>query len=174
MGTLKNHCQPLSPTQNPLIQPPKKSIPLKEYTTPIREKISQLGVQVANAAKSSSNVRLQPPSQAEVEVFAEQAKKTLHDLKFPAQRAIMLNVVNKVVGTREFLQVTGNIPLNQNVGFISYNRHCMNTTRHSVLDESLKFIPFSFTIKLPPPVKARRITARDRQGKIVHSVPAVI
>jgi len=97
---------------------------LKEYTTPIKEKISQLEMQVANATKESGNVRLQPPSQTQVAVFAEQAKKTLHDLKFPAQRAIVLNVVDKVVGTRDYLQVTGNIPLNSNVKFISFNRHC--------------------------------------------------
>ena len=105
---------------------------LKEYTTPIRERISQLETQIASAAKESGNVGLQIPSQSEMAVFAEKAKKTLHDLKFPAKRAIVLNVVEKIISTRENLQVTGNIPLNQNVGFISYNRHCRFAQRGQI------------------------------------------
>ncbi len=97
---------------------------LKGYTTPVKDKISQLEIQIASASKEANQTGLQMPSQAQMAVFAEKAKKTLHDLKFPAQRAIVLNVVEKIIGTRDHLQVIGNIPLNQNVGFITYNRHC--------------------------------------------------
>lgn len=51
------------------------------------------------------------------------------------------------------------------------NRHSMNTTRHLLMSENVNFIPFFFTIKMPPPRKERIITARDGQDKIVHSVP---
>jgi site-specific DNA recombinase len=105
---------------------------LKEYTTPMREKISQLELQIANTAKESSNVQLQTPSQAEMTLFAEKAKKTLHDLKFPAQRAIVLNVVEKVIGTKEHLQVIGNIPINQNVEFFPFNRDCRIAERREI------------------------------------------
>lgn len=97
---------------------------LKGYTTPVKDKISQLEIQIASASKEANQTGLQMPSQAQMAVFAEKAKKTLHDLKFPAQRAIVLNVVEKIIGTRDHLQVIGNIPLNSNVGFITYNRHC--------------------------------------------------
>ena len=50
------------------------------------------------------------------------------------------------------------------------NWHSMNTTRHSVLGEDVKFIPFSYTIKLPPPCYARKIIVRDKQGKIIRSI----
>ena len=97
---------------------------LKGYTIPVKDKISQLEIQIASASKEASQTGLQMPSQAQMAVFAEKAKKTLHDLKFPAQRAIVLNVVEKIIGARDHLQVIGNIPLNSNVGFITYNRHC--------------------------------------------------
>ncbi len=97
---------------------------LKGYTTPVKDKISQLEIQIASASKEASQTGLQTPSQAQMAVFAEQAKKTLHDLKFPTQRAIVLNVVEKITGTRDHLQVIGNIPLNSNVKFLSYNRNC--------------------------------------------------
>lgn len=96
---------------------------LKEYTTPIRDKISQLEIQIANSNKETNHVGLQMPSGAEMAVFAKQAKKTLHDLKFPAQREIVLNIVEKVISTRDHLQVIGNIPINQYVGFKTNNRH---------------------------------------------------
>lgn len=52
------------------------------------------------------------------------------------------------------------------------NRYGANTTRHPILEETAKLIPFTFTIKLPPPQYGRRIVARNKQtGQIVRSVP---
>ena len=73
---------------------------LTEYTTPIREKISRLERQITNSAKEAGQVRLQTPCDIELAVFAEQAKKNLRDLKFFDQRAIVLGVVDKIIGTR--------------------------------------------------------------------------
>ncbi len=96
---------------------------LKNYTTPIRDRISQLEIQIANSTNEANQIRLEAPTQIEIADFAKKAKETLQDLKFAAKRAIALNVVEKVIGTREHLQVIGNIPINQNVGFFSFNRH---------------------------------------------------
>ena len=55
--------------------------------------------------------------------FAEKAKKTPQDLNFTAKRAIILAAVEKIVGTKQPLQVTGHIPLNQNVSFQTSHRN---------------------------------------------------
>jgi len=47
----------------------------------------------------------------------------------------------------------------------------VNTTRHSIIEETAKLIPFNFTIKLPPPQYKRVIVARNMQGQIIRSVP---
>ena len=96
---------------------------LKEYTIPIKGKISQLELQIAGANTQANQMGLQMPNQAQIAIFAEKAKNTLRSLKFPAQRSIVLNVVDKVIGTKEHLQVIGNIPINQYVEFFTFNRH---------------------------------------------------
>ncbi len=97
---------------------------LKDYTTPVQEKIIQLKTQVANATSEASQMRLETPSKRDMEVFAAKAKKTLQDLNFTAKRAIILNTVGKVVGDREHLQVIGYIPLNQYVKQYTLHRYC--------------------------------------------------
>lgn len=87
---------------------------LKNYTTPLQDKISQLKTQVANATSEANQIRLETPSELEMKSFATKVKKTLQDLKFEAKRAIILNTVEKVVGNRDHLQVIGYIPVNQN------------------------------------------------------------
>jgi site-specific DNA recombinase len=85
---------------------------LKGYTEPLREKISQLETQIANAANEASQTRLETPSKQEMAVFAEKAKETLQGLKFETKRAIILNTVERVISTQSQLQVIGYIPLN--------------------------------------------------------------
>jgi site-specific DNA recombinase len=142
---------------------------LKGYTEPLREKISQLETQIANAANEASQTRLETPSKQEMAVFAEKAKETLQDLKFETKRAIILNTVERVIGTQSQLQVIGYIPLN--VQLFTHHRHGANTIRHTINDNLEKTIPFTFTIKLPPPQYERMITARNSQGRILQSAP---
>ena len=98
---------------------------LKDYTVPLREKISQLEAQVAKATKQSNQTLLEAPTKREIEAFTSKAKKTLQDLKFDAKREIILNTVEKVVSDKNQLQVTGYLPLtNSNyVGFKTDNRN---------------------------------------------------
>lgn len=59
-----------------------------------------------------------------------------------------------------------------NIDYVISNWYGMNTTRHSILEETAKLIPFTFTIKLPLPQYKRRIVARNKQtGQIIRSVP---
>lgn len=99
---------------------------LKGYTMPIREKITVLEKQIANAtSEASQNQVNELPSQHEIQTFAQKAKATLQGLNFAARRAIILNTVEKIIGTKQLLQVSGYIPLtNQNVEFNTIGRYC--------------------------------------------------
>ncbi len=103
---------------------------LKDYTTPIKEKITQLKTQIANATNEAAQLLLATPNEREMEVFAVKSKQTLQDLKFAAKRAIILNTVDKIIGDRNHLQVTGYIPLY--VQFSSLHRHCRPAQRGQV------------------------------------------
>ncbi|MFH1866995.1 MAG: recombinase family protein [Patescibacteria group bacterium] len=97
---------------------------LKDYTTPLRDKISQFETQIASTTSEANQMRLKTPSTGEVESFAVKAKKTLQDLNFAAKRAIILNTIEKVVANKQHLQVIGFIPINQDVKFFSLHRNC--------------------------------------------------
>jgi len=47
----------------------------------------------------------------------------------------------------------------------------VNTIRHQISDENDKLLPFYFVIKMPAPQYKRIITARNKQGRIIHSTP---
>ncbi|MAF13617.1 MAG: hypothetical protein CMI53_01860 [Parcubacteria group bacterium] len=105
---------------------------LKSYTTPIREKISQLETQIAQTTSKVSQAQLATPSKQEMERFASKAKEALQGLNFTAKRAIILNTIEKIVGTRQDLQVSGLIPIKQYVKFKSISRHCWFTQRWKI------------------------------------------
>ena len=104
----------------------------KSYTTPIREKISQLETQIAQTTSKVSQAQLATPSKQEMERFASKAKEALQGLNFTAKRAIILNTIEKIVGTRQDLQVSGLIPIKQYVKFKSISRHCWFTQRWKI------------------------------------------
>jgi len=162
---------------------------LKEYVVPIRERVRALEAQIqgseksrAEAHRSNMNAAL---SHAEVAAFTQRASVALHRLSFAAKREIVLNTVDKVVGTKQQLQVHGYIPLGNHVELFTNDRHGVNTNppdyvefktnhRHGVNtirhDASAKLIPFVFTVPLPPPRLERTIVSRNRQGRILRSI----
>ena len=146
---------------------------LKEYAMPIREKITTLETQVAEAQQRKSQIATATlPAEDEIRIFSEKAVSQLQNLNFAAKRAIVVNVIDKVVGTRDQLQVNGYIPLTQNyVESLPLHRHGVNTTQHFYDNKGLKLIPFEFIIKLPAPRKERFITRRDFLGRIENSMP---
>jgi site-specific DNA recombinase len=84
----------------------------KEYMMPLREKIAAIEAQIVEAEiydSSASKARL--PATHEVEVFAEKALRTLHNLNFEAKRVIVMDVVEKIIGTQKELIISGNIPI---------------------------------------------------------------
>ena len=147
---------------------------LKEYTGSVRERITELEVQITAAQGEAEDKPVhEMPSREEIEAFTEKAKTALQNLTFQAKRAIVLNTIEKVIGTKDHLQVFGYIPITQNVEFKTdhryrqdpkghgfnfeienvefktSDRHRQNTKRHYYAVEDLKLVPFAFDIDLP-------------------------
>ena len=129
---------------------------LKEYTIPIRERISSLQGQIEKNKQQANQVNtIALPDKEDIKIFSERALKTLENLSFASRRTIIINVIEKIIGTQEKLLVYGNIPINENshVAFSSNDRYGLDTTRHTIESKNAILIPFSFNIKLPPPLQ---------------------
>ena len=95
----------------------------KDYTIPIREKISSFNTLISKAELESGQTETTIPKRSEIEIFAEKASQSLHDLKFEAKKAIVRSIIDKVVGTREALQIYGFIPIT-NINVCTSYRNC--------------------------------------------------
>ena len=100
---------------------------LKEYTAPLREKVISLENQISQAKQEQNENKMLIPSPYEVEEFAKEATAKLKKLKFEQKRAIVLSVIDKIIGNQTKLQVYGYIPVNnqenQNVTLCSKHRN---------------------------------------------------
>ena len=97
---------------------------LKEYTLPIREKIATLESQMLKAKEIENEVYASArPSNREIEIFCKEATKTLYNLNFEPKKAIVMSVIDKVIATKEKLQVYGYIPITNHVGYKTEHRH---------------------------------------------------
>src|SRR3989338_6278205 len=106
---------------------------LQAYTAPIKEKVAALGDQIATATREANQNQVNAlPGQSEIQAFAEKAKLALQDLNFGAKRAILLNTVEKIIGTKQLLQVSGYIPLIQNVEYKTNDRHRWPAQRRKI------------------------------------------
>ncbi|MBT4209588.1 MAG: recombinase family protein [Candidatus Komeilibacteria bacterium] len=102
---------------------------LKGYTTPIREKISQLENQIRKATSKGNQKQLAMPNKQEMKKFANKTKEALQGLDFTTKRSIILNTIEKIVGTRRDLQISGFIPIQQYAKFKTNSRNCWSTKR---------------------------------------------
>jgi site-specific DNA recombinase len=128
---------------------------LQAYITPVREKIASVEGQIAKARAARDELPLNdtPLDPHEIEALTVRAARALQDLNFEAKRAIVMNVIDKVVATQEVLEVHGFIPITDHVEFQTSNRDAANTTRHGRDNRSGKSVPFELVIPLPPPLR---------------------
>lgn len=85
---------------------------LKEYTTPIREQITSLEHQIATIRQQENEKGISKiPTQKEIGEFARQATEMLKDLNFDSKRAIMMSILDKVIGSQQQLEVSGYLPI---------------------------------------------------------------
>ena len=93
---------------------------LKEYTFSIREQITSLESQIAKARQQESDMSItQLPNRAEIETFAKNAVKKVHSLNYDVKRAIVMDVVEKIIGTQQQLEVFGILPITPN--YVDFN-----------------------------------------------------
>lgn len=108
---------------------------LKEYTVPVREQIALYESQILRAEQEQRELKTIPlPDENEVAAFAKSASVALRDLNFATKKAIVGNVVERVVGTRDKLQINGFIPVTSetNVNVFTNDRHRRTTKRRQV------------------------------------------
>src|SRR5882724_5574125 len=106
---------------------------LKEYTAPIREKVASYESQIFKAEQVKREVQSTPlPDASEIAAFTNDARTALHGLDFSGKKAVVTNVVKRVVGTKDKLQVYGFIPVTTEsyVNVFPNDRLGMRTPRH--------------------------------------------
>jgi hypothetical protein len=115
---------------------------LRQYTLPLREKVSALEARFARlkeVQRESEPVSL--PAEDEIKTFAKESNRTLRKLDFDGQKVIVGKVVDRVIGTRQKLQIYGFIPVNikKHVELCPSDRDGGDTIRHGVSLEPPKF-----------------------------------
>ena len=128
---------------------------LKEYTVPVREKIALYESQILKSEQADRELETTPlPDEKEVAAFAREASGAIKGLDFKARKAIIANVVERVVGTKDKLQVYGFIPVTSetNVNVFTNDRYRQEIPRCLFYKENKPRFPFYLEIDLKPPM----------------------
>lgn len=100
---------------------------LKEYIKPVKEKLFSIEKQITEIKKNNqSPVHNQLPTNEQIEEFAKRSRAVLKILEFKKKREIVLNTIEKVIGTPSHLQVYGRISL-KNYEYKTINRNSRST-----------------------------------------------
>lgn len=107
---------------------------LRESTTPIKTKIAVLESQLALNLRHSKAVESRNiPSTFDINSFTVTAKTKLENLSFASKKAIVIDIIDKVIATREQLQVSGFIPISTNhVEYKTISRHHRTSERRQI------------------------------------------
>ena len=90
-----------------------------------------------------------PPSVEDIERFVRKAREGLSGLSFEQKRGIVMNTVDRVIGSQQGLQVFGYISIPDHVELRTSDRHGTCATPHFLTRK----IPFEFAIPMPPPLR---------------------
>jgi len=121
---------------------------LKEYTIPVRENIALYESQILKVEQETRELQSTPlPDEKEIASFSKDATEAVQHLSFKLKKSIVSNVVERVVGTREKLQIYGFIPVTSetNVNVFTNDRHRQSIPRY---ENSKKLIPFQLEVNL--------------------------
>jgi site-specific DNA recombinase len=123
---------------------------LRDYTEPLKARMAAIELTTSSVDQEASRAKsFSLPGKEEMRLFANEARKTLHDLSFSEKRVIVLNTIDRIVGAPGKLTIYGSIQLKHHVEFQTDDRHGLYAPRHL----AACLIPFEFTIKLPPPLR---------------------
>lgn len=144
---------------------------LEDYCQPLREKTASFETQIRQAEKQQeSQAPIRLPEENEVAALAKEASVRLKDLNYQAKKVIIGHLVQKVIGTKAHVAVTGSIPIfyfgtptigtNDQSSILSSNsstshvklfpddRHRQGTPRHEFNEVNPRQIPFSIDVDL--------------------------
>jgi site-specific DNA recombinase len=124
---------------------------LKDFTSPLKERVFHLKNMLSNA--KHEKMEQQPkvePTLEELQVFAHKAAQTLNSLSFTSKKAIVESIIEKVIGTKNELQVYGYIPIKNSNVFTS-DRYPWGIIRQLKSDDESQRIPFEIRINMTPP-----------------------
>jgi site-specific DNA recombinase len=107
---------------------------LKEYLAPVKEKIFSFENQIAKADLESQQGGIKTfPELNQIEAFTQKTSKALSgNLSFDSKKAIIRNIIDRVVGTRENLQVYVYIPVESNINVFTINRNRRSAKRREI------------------------------------------
>lgn len=100
---------------------------LKEYSIQTKEKIAILENQILEIKQQEEQTNMNLPKQNEINSFAKESKEVLRELNFETKRGIVINIIDKIIGNKEKLQVYGHLPvlsINNNVKYNTIHRNC--------------------------------------------------
>ena len=100
---------------------------LEKHLEPIRKEKTDLEAKIEKHKLKETKVIKNIPTKEEIESFSKECIKTLRNLNFEAKRVIILNTIDKVVGTKHELQVEGYLPIKSNINVITINRNRWTT-----------------------------------------------
>ncbi|MEK7228260.1 MAG: hypothetical protein AAB681_02810, partial [Patescibacteria group bacterium] len=103
---------------------------LKEHLQPIRDKLALLQEQIkAEEKENQPSEKFIAPDSDQISAFTEKASVAIRNLSFESKKAIIKEVIEKVVSTQKELSVYGFIPVsNLDNGLLcSEYRHCWVT-----------------------------------------------
>ncbi|MBI2063877.1 MAG: recombinase family protein [Candidatus Yanofskybacteria bacterium] len=85
---------------------------LKEYTTPLRNRVAILESQIAKASQESEHLGVDAiPSLGEIRAFAKVATERLKNLNFETKQVIVRKIVDKIMSSQRQLEVHCLLPL---------------------------------------------------------------
>ncbi|MDP3948610.1 MAG: recombinase family protein [bacterium] len=97
---------------------------LREYAIPIRDRVAAIESQIAESETERRGINEAVlPKPHEVEVFCQENIRTLHGLNFEAKRVIVMDTVEKIIGSQQELKVSGYIPVENHVKLQTVHRN---------------------------------------------------
>ncbi|OGH23831.1 MAG: hypothetical protein A2629_00095 [Candidatus Levybacteria bacterium RIFCSPHIGHO2_01_FULL_41_15] len=107
---------------------------LKDYTAPLRNRLVLLEAQVTNAQREEDHINSSAlPNKMEILAFSKIVTAKLAKLNFETKRGIITQILTKVIGSQERLEVYGHLPITpSHVALSAKYRHRRSAKRGKV------------------------------------------
>jgi site-specific DNA recombinase len=126
---------------------------LSRYTNCLKARLVEVEREVSDTGGGVDGEQtILLPKRDQLDRFTTSVHHTLMNLSFSQKRAIVVDVVQTIVGTQHELKISGCIPVQDHVEFQTSYRYRRDSPRHLVQPQPV--VPFEFAIALPPPLRS--------------------